>query len=371
MSEEKVIRVGVIGCGAGVFHLRGYSEDPRVKIVALAGLDTDRCARLAKEYDIPRVYTDYQDLLSDHDIDAVSVVVPNNLHLPVSRAAFEAGKHVLVEKPLAGTVADGEQMVAAAKQHNRLLGIAFQRRWRHDVQIVKELVDTGEMGDIYYAKAYWMRRSGIPGWGSWFTNKQAAGGGPLIDLGVHVLDMALYMMGNPKITSVTAATYDRIGSQGKGNWPGTMGPRTGGSNTYEVEDLATAFLRLDNGGTLLLEAAWAAYTEMTDEFGVQLYGSQGGARIHSKDYADVGTLQLFSDVAGVATDSTPRLESRFGHSYICSRFVDAILDGAPLSPDGQEGLDRVRVIEAIYRSAALGREIMIDELATPEPSAAD
>src|SRR5690606_35025401 len=119
------------------------------------------------------------------------------------------------------------------------------------------------------------------------------------------------------------------------------------------------------------EAAWAAYTEMTDEFGVQLYGSQGGARIHSKDYADVGTLQLFSDVAGVATDSTPRLESRFGHSYICSRFVDAILDGAPLSPDGQEGLDRVRVIEAIYRSAALGREIMIDELATPEPSAAD
>ncbi len=361
MAEAKTIRVGVIGCGAGMFHLRGYSQDPRVKIVALAGLDTDRCERLAKQYDVPRIYTDYQDLLSDHDIDAVSVVVPNNLHWPVTRDAFEAGKHVLVEKPLAGTVADGERMVAAAKEHGKRLGIAFQRRWRHDVQIVRDQIASGVMGDVYYAKAFWMRRTGIPGWGSWFTNKQAAGGGPLIDLGVHVLDMALYMLGNPTITSVSAATYDKIGSQGKGNLPSAMGPRTGGSNSYEVEDLATAFLRFGNGGTLLLEAAWAAYTEMTDEFGVQVYGSNGGAKIHSKDYADIGTLQLFSDIGDTAVDSTPRLQSRDGHAQICSNFIDAILDGAPLSPDGQEGLDRVRVIEAIYRSAELGREVAIED----------
>jgi predicted dehydrogenase len=371
MAEDQVIRVGVIGCGAGIFHLEGYSEDPRVAIVALAGLDTDRCQRLAKQYDVPRVYTHYQDLLGDSDIDAVSVVVPNNLHWPVAKAAFEAGKHVLVEKPLAGTVADGERMVAAAKEHGKLLGIAFQRRWRHDVQIVKEQVESGALGDIYYAKAFWMRRSGIPGWGSWFTSKEAAGGGPLIDLGVHVLDMALYMMGNPKITSVSASAYDRIGSQGKGNWPGTMGPRTGGTNAYEVEDLATAFLRLENGGTLLLEAAWAAYTEMTDEFGVQLYGSNGGAKIHSKDYADVGTLQLFSDVGDTAADSTPRLQTRKGHAYITKNFVDSIINGTPLSPNGEEGLDRVRVIEAIYRSADLGREIAIEEVEPQEQTAAD
>ncbi len=361
MSEREVIRVGVIGCGAGMFHLKGYSEDPRVKIVALAGLDTDRCRKLAREYDIPRVYSDYQELLADNDIDAVSVVVPNNLHLPVARAAFEAGKHVLVEKPLAGTAADGAEMVAQAKKHDKLLGIAFQRRWRHDVQIVKEQIDSGAMGKVYYAKAYWMRRSGIPGWGSWFTSKAAAGGGPLIDLGVHVLDMALYMLGNPTIARVSASAYDRIGSQGRGNWPGTA-PRTGGSNTYEVEDLATAFIRFENGGTLLLESAWAAYTEMTDEFGVQVYGSDGGAKIHSKDYADVDTLQLFTDVAGTANDSRPRLISRNGHAYITRNFVNAIVDGTPLSPDGEEGLDRVRTIEAIYRSAELGREIAIDEI---------
>ncbi|HEV2127817.1 MAG TPA: Gfo/Idh/MocA family oxidoreductase [Thermomicrobiales bacterium] len=371
MSNEQTVRVGVIGCGAGIFHLNGYSKDPRVKIVALAGLDTDRCERLAKDFEIPRVYTHYQDLLGDSDIDAVSVVVPNHLHLPVSKAAFEAGKHVLVEKPLAGTVADGEQMVALAKEHGKLLGIAFQRRWRHDVQIVRELIENGEMGDVYHAKAFWMRRSGIPGWGSWFTSKEAAGGGPLIDLGVHVLDMALYMLGNPKIVSVSAATYDKIGSQGKGNWPGTPGARTGGSNAYEVEDFSTALLRFKDGSTLALDTAWAAYTEMTDEFGVQVFGSNGGAKIHSKEYADVGTLQLFSDVAGTATDAKPRLQSRNGHEYICRHFVDAVLNGTPVSPSGEEGLDRVRIIEAIYRSAALGREVLIDEVIEPVQDAAD
>ncbi len=371
MTNEQVIRVGIIGCGAGIFHLEGYSEDPRVKIVALAGLDTDRCERLGRQFDVPRIYREYQELLADNDIDAVSVVVPNSLHYPVAKAAFEAGKHVLVEKPLAGTVGDGEAMVAAAKEHGKLLGIAFQRRWRHDVQIVRDQVAAGSLGDVYYAKAYWMRRQGIPGWGSWFTNKAAAGGGPLIDLGVHVLDMALYMLGNPKIATVSASTYDRIGSQGKGNWPGTAGARTGGSSAYEVEDLATAFLRLENGGTLLLEAAWAAYTEMTDEFGVQLYGSNGGAKIHSKDYADVGTLQMFSDVAGAATDSVPRLQSRNGHAQICANFVDSILNGTPLSPDGEEGLDRVRIIDAVYRSAELGREIVLDEAFAPEKTVAD
>ena len=361
MSEREVIRVGVIGCGAGIFHLQGYSNDPRVKVVALAGLDTDRCARLARDFEVPRVYTEYQELLADHDIDAVSVVVPNSLHLPVTRAAFESGKHVLVEKPLAGTSADGAEMVAEAKKHNKLLGIAFQRRWRHDVQIVKEQIESGAMGEIYYAKAYWMRRAGIPGWGSWFTSKQAAGGGPLIDLGVHVLDMALYMLGNPRIASVSAATYGHIGAKGKGNWLGSPA-RTGGSNTFEVEDLATAFLRFDNGGTLLLEAAWAAYTEMTDEFGVQLYGSDGGAKIHAKDYADVDTLQLFSDVADTANDSRPRLISRHGHSYITRNFVDAILNGTPVSPNGEEGLNRVRIIEAIYKSAETRREVALDEI---------
>lgn len=362
MTQEQV-RVGVIGCGAGIFHLEGYSADPRVKIMALAGLDTDRCEMLAKRFDIPRVYREYQELLAQDDIDAVSIAVPNVLHKPVAIAALEAGKHVLIEKPLARHTDEGREMVDAAKRTGKILAVSFQRRTRHDIEIVRDQISSGALGRVYYSKAFWMRRSGIPGLGSWFTSKEAAGGGPLIDLGVHVLDMALYCLGNPAVTTVSAATYAEIGPQGRGNWVGRRTSQAANDPiNYEVEDLATAFLRFEDGGTLHLEASWAAFTEMDDDFGVQFYGSNGGARIFSKRYADVDTLDLFSGVGDTTMDSHPRLVSRPGHEQIIRGFVSGILDGTPVTPDGEEGLDRVRLIDAIYRSAELGREVAIAEV---------
>jgi predicted dehydrogenase len=362
LVQDKV-RVGVIGCGAGLFHLEGYATEPRVEVVALAGLDTDRCEMLAKRFDVHRIYRDYQDLLAQDDIDAVSIAVPNFLHMPVAVAALEAGKHVLIEKPLARHTDEGKLIVEAAERNSRILAVSFQRRTRHDVEIVKGQIESGALGRVYYAKAYWMRRSGIPGLGSWFTSKEAAGGGPLIDLGVHVLDMALYMLGNPTVTTVSAATYSEIGPRGRGNWVGRRSSQSSDDPvSYEVEDLATAFLRFEDGGTLLLEASWASFTEMDDDFGVQFYASEGGARIHSKKYADVDTLDLFSEIGDTTSDSHPRLVSRPGHAEIIKGFVDGILDGAPVTPDGLEGLDRVRLIDAIYKSAELGREIEVSEV---------
>lgn len=361
MSTERRLRVGVIGCGAGTFHLEGYKEEPRVDLVALAGLDTDRCRELAAKYDVPQTYGDYSELLAHGDIDAVSVVVPNHLHLPVTLAALEAGKHVLVEKPLARTVVEGEQMVEAARAADKVLAIAFNRRARHDVSLVRQQVEQGALGRIYHAKAFWYRRSGIPGLGSWFTSKELAGGGPLIDLGVHVLDMALYMMGNPRPISVTAATYAELGPRLRGQWQGARF-RVAANATYEVEDFATALIRLDGGATLQLDTSWAAYTGHTDEFGVWLLGTDGGAEIHVKDYAQTGTLRLFGEIDGVPTVTEPRLLATNGHGDVIRRFVDSILDGAPASPSGEEGLERVRLIEAIYRSAEQGREIAIEDL---------
>ena len=363
-KEEKrePLRVGVIGCGAGLFHLEGYAENPRVRTVALAGLDTDRCASLAERFNVPHVYRDYQDLLAQDDIDAVSIAVPNFLHKPVAIAALEAGKHVLIEKPLARNEAEGRAMVEAAEKAGKILAISFQRRSRHDVQIVREQVQSGALGRIYYSKAFWMRRSGIPGWGSWFTSKEAAGGGPLIDLGVHVLDLILYVLGNPKVASVSASTYAEIGTQGRGNWAGRNQqfiPE--GHKGYEVEDLASAFIRFEDGGTLLLEASWASYGEMEDDFGIQVYGSNGGARIHSVKYADTDTLRMWSRIGDTTQESAPTVVGRKGHAEIIRGFVDGILDGKPVSPDGHEGLDRVRLIDAIYRSAELGREISLSE----------
>jgi predicted dehydrogenase len=363
-SEEQPsdkLRVGIIGCGAGVFHLEGYSEDPRAEIVALAGLDTDRCTKLAAQFNVPSIYGDYQELLTRDDIEAVSLAVPNNLHLPMALAAFEAGKHVLVEKPIARTAAEGEEMVAAAKRAGKLLGVAFNRRSRHDVQLVHQAVKNGDFGRIYYAKAFWMRRSGIPGMGTWFTKKEGAGGGPLIDLGVHVLDMALYMMGNPGVTAVSAATYAELGPQGKGAWRGARF-HVDVTQPYEVEDLATALIRLEGGATLQLETSWAAYTGAGDDFGVSLFGNNGGAEIVAKDYALTGTLRVFGEFAGIPTDSSPRLQKISGHTEIIKAFVTSILTGAPFSPSGEEGVERARLIDAIYRSAELGREITIDEV---------
>lgn len=360
MSQQEQLRVGIIGCGAGLFHLEGYEEEPRAKVVALAGLDADRCQALAKRFDVPRVFRDYQELLAEDDIDAVSIAVPNSLHAPVAIAALEAGKHVLIEKPLARNAEEGERMVAAAEKAGKHLGIVFQRRARHDIQILREEIAAGRLGNVYYAKAWWMRRQGIPGWGSWFTSKEAAGGGPLIDLGVHVIDMALYAMGNPKVKAVSASTYAEIGTQGKGNWPIADGRFRPAENIgYEVEDLATAFFRLENGATLLLEASWASFTEMNDGFGVQMYGSLGGARIHAENYAVEDTLTFFHEVGGTTSDSMPRLVPRKGHGPTIIGFVSAILDGTPLSPDGKEGLDRVRLIDAVYKSAELGKEITL------------
>lgn len=360
-AEDGKLRIGVIGCGAGIFHLEGYATEPRATVVALAGLDTDRCQSLAKRFDVPMVFGDFEELLAVRDIDAVSIAVPNHLHMPIAVAALEAGKHVLIEKPLARTAEEGERMVQASQKAERVLAVAFNRRFRDDMMLVHDHAAKGGFGRVYHGEAFWMRRAGIPGLGTWFTSKEHAGGGPLIDLGVHVLDMALYAMGNPMVTRVSAATYAEIGPQGKGNFRSSKKiSRAPGSGGYEVEDFATAFLRMADGATLSLKVAWAAYTSAEDDFGITLMGSKGGCEIYSRNYALTGTLKVFGDFEGVAADSEPRLIERNGHAEVIHRFVASVLDGAPVTPSGEEGVDRARLVDAIYRSAAVGKEIALD-----------
>lgn len=189
----ETVGIGVIGCGIGKWHLEGYDTDPRARVIAVSGLE-DRCKDLAKEHNVPNVYTDYRELLANPDIQAVSIAVPNFLHVPIGLDAIAAGKHVLIEKPLARTTEEGEKLVRAAEDAGLVLGIVLNRRSRADMQALKRHIDRGALGEIYHARAYWNRRAGIPGLGSWFTSKDGAGGGPLIDLGVHVLDMALWLI---------------------------------------------------------------------------------------------------------------------------------------------------------------------------------
>jgi predicted dehydrogenase len=361
MSNQR-LRIGVIGAGVGALHLAGYAQIPEVEIVGLAGLDDDRVRRVAAEYKVPRTYREYEQLLAAPDIDAVSICLPNILHAPVSIAALRAGKHVLVEKPLARTPAEGRDMPAAAHQYGRTLMVSFDKRYRSDVQWIKQYIDSGALGRIYYAKAHWMRRAGIPRLGSWFVSKEQAGGGPLIDLGVHVLDIAMYLMGEPAPLAVSANTYAEFGPRGLKGWPGRE-QFSDEHLAYEVEDLATAFIRLEGGATLLLEASWGTHSSAGDDFGVTLYGAEGGVELMVRNYTYDDTVRVFTDIGGMPTDLAPKIaKGAGGHAEVIKRFVAAILHGGPATPTPEEGLRRAEVLEACYRSSAEGREVTIAQM---------
>ncbi|WP_020575255.1 Gfo/Idh/MocA family protein [Actinopolymorpha alba] len=358
-SEQSLpLRVGVIGLGfAGQAALKGYLALPDVDVIALAGLEADRLAELGKEHAIPHLYERWQDLLERDDLDAVSVATPTHLHAPISIAALESGKHVLCEKPLARSGEEAQAIVDAAVKANRVLKVCFNHRERGDVAVLKRHLDAGQLGRVYYAKAHWMRRNGIPGLGSWFTNREMAGGGPLIDLGVHMLDMALYLLGEPRVISVSASTFSELGPRGLGG--SEYSAKLAVGSAYEVEDLATAFLRLEGGGALQLETSWATFRKPGDDFGVALYGTDGGAQISVENYAREDTLRIYTDVAGAPAEVRPRVLPGEGHRAVVREFVNLIRGGDWSAHVGRDGLARAQIIDACYLSALEGREVLV------------
>jgi predicted dehydrogenase len=356
---SSIVRVGVIGLGfAGETHLKAYQQLPNVQVGALAGLEEDRLAYLGSTYNVPHLYRHYDELLARNDIDAISIGVPNYLHAPIAIAAFEGGKHVLCEKPLARTAEEAEQITRAAMKAQRVLMVVFNQRSRSDVQVLKRAVEDGRLGHIYYAKASWMRRRGIPGMGSWFINKEMAGGGPLLDVGIHVLDMALYLMNEPRVVTVSASTHANLGLRADASYSSPSGRKKYQiGSAYEVEDLATAFLRLADGTTLLLEASWAVHSSAEDDFGVILYGTEGGAEIKVKNYNWQDTLTIFTDLFGVPAEIRPQLPQGEGHKMVVRQFIEAIASGNWAAHTGSEALYRARILDACYASALQGREV--------------
>ncbi|WP_238334841.1 Gfo/Idh/MocA family protein [Kribbella amoyensis] len=360
MNDQK-LRVGVIGLGfAGRTALQAFSELPDVEVVALAGLEQDLLKELGTKHLVPNLYERWEDLLQAGGLDAVSIGTPTQLHAPIALAALDKGLHVLCEKPLARTVAEGEQMVAAAEKAGKVLKVIFNHRERGDVAVLKHQIDEGLLGRVYYAKAHWMRRNGIPGMGGWFTNRELSGGGPLIDLGVHILDLALHLLNEPKVTTVSANTFAELGPRGRGSSSNAIRPTidTLGSK-FEVEDLATAYLRLEGGGALQLETSWATYRAPGDNFGIELFGTEGGAKIEVQNYTTTDTLKIFTDVAGVPAEVKPATGAGLGHRAVVSEFVATVLSGDWTRHNGSEALVRTEIIDACYASAQAGREVVL------------
>lgn len=335
-----MVKVGIIGTGIGRYHAKGYVKVPDVEIKAFCDVDIDRARQVADEYGAKDVYTDYEKLLADDEIDAVSVCTPNALHAPMTIAAFQAGKHVICEKPISTNASDAKKMVAAGKESGKVFMMAFNNRFRGDTQTLKKCIEKGDLGDIYYAKTGWLRRKGIPRFGTWFTQMEMAGGGPLIDLGVHVLDLTLWLMGNPKPVYVLGSTYAKFGpamakAQGK---------------VYDVEDLAAAMVKLENGATVMLEASWHSHVEHEKIYS-QLVGTKGGA--------ELDPLRIYTDLNGQNADiqlQYPRVE---GHEAEIVHFVECIREKKTPIAQGEHGLHVQYILDALYESARTGKGVEI------------
>jgi predicted dehydrogenase len=354
------VRVGVIGVGwAGQQHLAAYEALEGAQVVALAGLEEPIRSALAGQYGIERHVARWEDLLELDGVDAVSVAVPTFLHAPIAIAALERGLHVLSEKPIARNESEALSMVQAARAANRVLDIGFNHRQRGDIHKLKDVIDAGRLGRPYYTKAWWLRRSGIPGLGSWFTTAELAGGGPLVDIGVHVLDYSLFLLGNPTVIAVSASTYDLLASAGFGFSLESDKTSVPGSTGFDVEDLATVFMRLQDGGTLLVEASWAAHRTDGDEFGITLYGSKGGAELIVENYAPSGSLRIFTDDDGVPAETRLTAQPGGGHKVVVEQFLAKIRSGSWHEHDGTAAVDLARIVDACYRSAAEQREVRL------------
>lgn len=356
------LRVGVVGLGwAGRQHMDAWHTHPDAVLVAIAGQEDALRDELGAQYGLApsACFADWQALIDgagELAIDVVSVATPTGLHAPITIAALDAAMHVLCEKPMAESADAAAAMVAAAERNERVLDVSFNHRRRGNVRALKALVDSGVFGRIYYAKTGWLRRQGIPGMGTWFTRKELAGGGPMMDLGVHMLDMALYLLGEPAGRTVSASAYAEFGPRGLGGWSfQNASAVTGG---FDVEDLATAFVRLDDGATLLLESSWAQWIPH-DRCYVELYGTERGARLEWGG-PSAGGLEVWTAIDGVPATLAPQIGADGEHRACIADFVTTIRGVDHAAHRGHLALRRAAIVDAAYRSAELGAEVALD-----------
>ncbi len=342
------LRIGIIGLGIGQHHIKGYRTHPSSEIVALCDIDPVRLKSVADEYNVAKRYENYKDMLAKEKLDVLSVCTPNYLHKEMTLAGIKAGCDVLCEKPMAMSAKEAKEMQAAADKAGKRLMIDFSYRFSEQSQALKAQVESGILGDIYFARTIWHRRRGFPGFGGWFTSKEKAGGGPLIDLGVHRLDMALWLMDYPKPKWVLAGTYNHIGSE--------LAEKTG--LEYTVEDLAAGMIRFENGTTLEVEASWGANIKENELMETRLLGTKGGLVQRNCNETYQFEAEMYVEREGSQFDMVlhPPVPGAHGAMY---SFVEAILTNTPHPAPGQQGVIVMELLDALYESAKTGEPVKI------------
>ena len=364
---SKKLRVGIIGLGfiGTMKHLPGLAQHKdKAEVVAFCDFDIDRAEKAQAEFGSEDSYscTDYTEVLADDSIDVVHVCTWNTNHCEITVAALEAGKHVLVEKPMAVTGADAHLMAETAKRTGKKLSVGFQYRQREEYQFLRKVVDEGALGEIYAAKAHAIRRRGVPIWGV-FTDKSKQGGGPLIDLGGHAIDVALWMMDNYELASVTGLVNYKLGDNPEGNMAGPWDPET-----YTVEDSAFGFVTFKNGASLFVEASWALNVQDSREGCVTLMGTEGGADTIQDPTGGSNLVVTLNSVQGDQLVKTaPATGAAYfgaggnamtGFEYMGGReaglWLDAILNDTEPYVTADQAAVVTDILDAIYTSAQNG-----------------
>lgn len=352
----KSLKIGIIGAGgiAKLAHLPGYASIPdQCEVVAVCDVDGKVAQTFADEFNIPKAVTDYRELLADPEIDAVSVTTPNAFHMQPTIDALQAGKHVLCEKPLGMNADQCRKMCRAAKDSGKVLQVGLQLRFGGVARFMRSYIDAGHMGSIYYARAQALRRRGVPGWGV-FIDREKQGGGPLIDIGVHILDITLFLMGYPKPVSASGKTWDQLGKNpdiynGFGDYD---------RSRFTVEDFATGFIKFEDGSVVVLESSFMGNLE-DGPLQTQIFGTKSGAivRLSGDD-----PIKIFSERDKQLFDMTPRNIPKVEAPHVeeVKAFVDAIQNGKPSPVPGEQGLTLNAIFDAIYKSSETGKEEDID-----------
>ncbi len=349
------VTIGVIGTGAiARSHLDAYADNSEAELIAVSDINLDRARSVAEKYGAPRAYSDPNQLLADPGIDAVSVCTWNDSHAKWAVAALRAGKHVLVEKPMSRTYAEAAELEREVAATDRILQVGFVRRHSPNAKVLKTFIDNGDLGDIYYARASFIGRVGNPG--GWFANKSISGGGPLIDLGVHVVDLCWYLMGSPAAITVSANSYTVLGDRANitttPRWKVSDADAT--SNT--VEDMVNALVRFENGASLLVETSYSLHATK-NSLGVSVFGDKGGADLEPK--LEIATEKYGSIVNLIPQISSPTFESEPAFANEIGNFIDAIQGRAESIAPVSHGAEIARILETIYASAEAGREIVL------------
>ncbi len=359
--DNKKLKVAIIGCG-GIFnacHIHAYKDNEDIEIIALCDILIDRAKSAADKLGLDHsvCYENYEDVLNLEGLDSIDICTPNYLHSIIAVKALDKGINVFCEKPDAISVAEAERMKAAAEASGKVLMVMRNNRYNNYSKYLKKYIEEGNMGEIYTARCGWRRRRGIPGKGGWFTTKAMSGGGPLIDLGVHMIDLCIWLMGNPTPVAVSGATYCKFAdSDTEADSENSQFGDAVEGGTFDVEDLAFGFIRFDNGCTMQIEFSWASNVEGERHF-IDLRGTKAGATTDTHDRS----FKIFTEENGKVVDIVPELPKNtvIPHVQNLQHFWRVLRGEEKPGFEPIQGLNMIKILEAMYKSAELGAEVRL------------